>query len=142
VDRAVQPGVDVYGLTASNPGTQYLAFSTDADDVKKIEIPSDFFSGGSLGSPVGIGVSGNSPIDVPYQVGQNLAPIDVDNAGLKIESNVVLTPFGYWGVVAVNNSTTGNNGIRWFQVDEQTGQQLASATIEDPVFHFFYPSGT
>ncbi len=140
--RAMQPAVDVYGVTASNPGARYLAFTTGSDDIRSIHIPADFLTGGSssLGAPVDIGVTRSGAVDVPYHPSQGLAAIDVDNDGLKQESNVVLTPFGYWGVQSVLNPTTGNNAIQWFNVDELTGSLVGSGLIEEPTMHFIYPS--
>jgi hypothetical protein len=136
ITEALQPAVDIEGVTVQSD-IAYHGFFTDNGSVRRMEIPSNFFSGGSLGPATSIGVGGSAPVDAPYHASQALTPIDASDA--KLTSNVVLSLSGYWGALNVNASG-GNNAIRTFQLDPVSNDLLHSDLIQDPVFHFLYPS--
>jgi hypothetical protein len=94
-----------------------------------------------MGQLKSVGVGGAGPKNVPYHDDfGGLAPIDVDQNVVEMDSNVVLMAGTYWGVTNVVSGTTGNNALRWFAVDADTGNLTATGLIDSPDFHRFYPS--
>ena len=93
------------------------------------------------GVPALLGPAQSIPVgfySLPQGGTQPGAP-DVEHDSNRFWSNVVEVNDTIWAAHSVLGST-GNDAIRWYQIDEVTSQVLQSGTIQDPNLDFLYPS--
>lgn len=136
---------DLFGTT--------IQFATDLDGDSGATVGLAAFESGTtlslieltnIGDPANAAAINRTVVEVPFYEAapDGRQPNDVaalNNISPEITGNVVSEGGFLWTVHSVLGSNN-NSAVRWYQIDEATGEVVNTDVIDDPSLDFLYPS--
>ncbi len=129
-----QPAVDLDNSALPLPGLSRF----DSSNLKRTDVPADFFSGGAVGS-AGTGLIASASSGTVSDAGQPGIKQNIDTGDSRFSGNVVLQNGSLWAVHSFEDSG-GRTGLRWFEINAATNTTIQTGTITDPSLSLYFPS--
>ena len=129
---AFQPAVDLDGSGLPLAGLSRF----NSTNIKRTDIPANFFTGGAVGSATGFITTGS--VSSPSSADQPLTKPNIDTGDTRFSGNVVLVGGSLWGVHS--RDLSGRSAIDWYRIDAVTNAIQQSGTISDASRSFYFPS--